>query len=105
MGNNISIIVGATIGIILLLILIIITIIYYYKHSHYNQTKDSLHSVIINKHIRSISFINNDYHNNTTLLVSPRRLAILELQQQQEFNYENSSFDLNELTNSKTMRF
>jgi uncharacterized membrane protein YukC len=103
MGNNISIIVGATIGIILLLILIIITIIYFYKQSRQNQSKDSLHSVIINKHIRSISFINNDYHNNMTLLVSPRRLAILELQQQ--FNYENSSFDLNELTHPKTIRF
>jgi len=105
MGNNISIIVGATIGIILLLILIIITIIYFYKQFRQNQSKNSLHSVIINKHIRSISFINNDYHNNRTLLVSPRRLAILELQQQQEFNYENSSFDLNELTHPKTIRF
>jgi hypothetical protein len=41
-----------------------------------------------------------------TLLASPRRLAMLELQQQEEkLSYENSSFDLNELFNTKTIRF
>jgi hypothetical protein len=41
-----------------------------------------------------------------TLLASPRRLAMLELQQQEEkLTYENPLFDLNELLNTKTMRF
>jgi uncharacterized membrane protein YukC len=102
MNNNIPIIIGATIGSILLLILIIIILIYCYKQSQSKQD-DSLHSVIIDKHFRSISFINNDYHNNMTLLASPRRLALLELQQ--TFTYENSSFDFNEFINTKTMRF
>jgi len=112
MENNISIIIGTTIGIILLLISIILIIICCYKRSRHNQSlskqEDSLHSVIINKHFRSVSFINNDYHNKMTLLASPRRLAILELQQQQQqetFTYENPSLNLNELINPKTMRF
>ncbi len=80
------------------------------KYFHRNQTQsrenDSLQSVFVNKHVRSISFISNDYHNNMTLLASPRRLAMLELQQQEEkLSYENSSFDLNELFNTKTIRF
>jgi hypothetical protein len=102
MGNDISVIIGPTIGILLLLILIITIIIYCYKHSHHNQSiskqNNSRH-----KHSQSISSINNDYHNNMTLLASPRRLAILELQQQ--FSYENSSCDLNELIDATTIRF
>jgi hypothetical protein len=110
MDNNISIIIGTTIAVISFLILITMTIICCYKRFHRNQFQsredDSFNSVIMNKHIRSISFISNDYHNNMTLLASPRRLAMLELQQQEEkLTYENPSFDLNELLNTKTMRF
>lgn len=102
MGNDISIIIGTTIGIIVLLILLIVLIIYCYKR--YEHKQEDL--VIINKNARSISFINSSYHNNMTLLASPRRLAILELQQQEEmFTYENPSLDLNELIQSKTVRF
>ena len=113
MADIISITIGTIIGTILLLISIILIIICCYKHSHSNQSiskqDDSLRSVIINKHFRShssISFVNNDYHNNMTLLASPRRLAILELEQQtQTFAYENPSLDHIELTHTKTMRF
>jgi hypothetical protein len=113
MGNNISIIIGTTIGITIFVILFIMIIIYCCKRIHRRQFQsrenDSLQSVITNKHVRSISFVSNDYHNNMTLLASPRRLAMLELQQQEEeeeeFSYENSSFDFNELFDTKTMRF
>jgi hypothetical protein len=113
MANIISITIGTIIGTVSLLITIILTIICCYKRSHPNQSiskqEDALHSVIINKHVRSnssTSFINNDYHNNMTLLASARRLAILELEQQTEtFAYENPSLDYTELTHTKTMRF
>lgn len=122
MADIIWVTVGTIISIVFVIILIIIiTVICCYKRSHLNPTKskqdDSLQSMITNKYSRSnssISFINNAYHNSTTLLASNRRFAILELQQQEEqnlnpsqtFAYENPSCDLNELTiDTKTMRF
>jgi len=113
--NIISITIGTTIGTVSLLISILLIIICCYKRSHPNQSiskqEDALNSVIINKNGRSnssTSFINNDYHNNMTLLASLRRLAILELEQQQQtetFAYENPSLDNTELTQTKTVRF
>lgn len=50
---------------------------------------DYLHSVIINQHIArhlrpqsTISFISDQYHHDMTLMAPPRRLALLEQQQQ-----------------------
>ncbi len=105
-NTDIFIIIGTTIGTILCLIFILITIIYCYKR-FYHQSKEedeSFHSVMVNKHFRSISFISNDYHNNMTLMVPSRRLAILELQQQDEeeqFTYENPLLEID----TKTVRF
>ena len=109
MGNIVSVIFGVVISSVLILIPIIITIIYCYKRSHHNQEQeDSLHTVIRSKNIRSdstISIINDGYHNNMTLLASPRRLAILELQQQRTLTHENSTFNSTELLNTEIMRF
>ena len=104
-NTNLSIIIGAIIGASFSLLFVIILIIYSCKRcqsSSVNQD-DSLHSIIVQKSSRSMSFISDDFHNNMTLLASPRRLAILELQQQEEeiSSYENPAFDLNE----RTMRF
>lgn len=106
MSTNLStVIIGAIIGASLSLLGIIILIIYSYKHCQTSsvQHDDSLHSIIVQKSSRSMSFISEDVHNHLTLLASSRRLAILELQQQGEqiSSYENPTFDLNE----KTMRF
>ena len=52
--------------------------------------EDYLHSVIINQHIArhlrpqsTISFISDQFHHDMTLMAPPRRLAMLEQQQQQ----------------------
>lgn len=118
MADTVLIAIGTTLGTVLLLICIILTIVYCYTHFYYNRSiskqEQSLHSAMINKDFRSnssISFINYDYHNNTTLLAPSRRLAILELQQEQTLNpsqtfaYENPSFHLNEIKHIRTMRF
>lgn len=107
MTDETSLIIGITIGVILVFILLIILIIFYYKR-FFRKHDDSM---IIHKDTRSISFINYDYHYNMTLLASPRRLAILELQQKQEeeedesCTYDNPSFNSNELIQSRTVRF
>ena len=53
------------------------------------RDEDYLHSVIINQHIArhlrpnsTLSCISNNYHNDMTLIAPPRRLAMLEQQQQ-----------------------
>ena len=108
MTNDLAVISGAIIGAILFLIFVIITIVYCYQRCRLSSSKqgDSLHSIIVQKSSRSMSFISEDFHNNRTLLASPRRLALLELQQHEEiFTYENPSLDVNELIHERTMRF
>lgn len=100
--------------------------------------EDYLHSVIINQHIArhlrpnsTISCISHHYHNDMTLIAPPRRLAMLEQQQQnqpatlvienplislsssplepttlQTFVYENPSLELGELpTTTSAIQF
>ncbi|CAF0740475.1 unnamed protein product [Adineta steineri] len=57
--------------------------------------EDYLHTVIINQHIAkhlrpnsALSFISNSYHNDMTLIAPPRRLAVLEQQQQLQKQHE-----------------
>ena len=94
-------IIGTTIGGLGFLLLFIIIIMCYFKRSHHRQKQreDELQSIMINQPNSSIAFI----HQNTTLQVSSRRLAILELQQTQPIPYEDST--ATDLTNSKIIRF
>ena len=59
--------------------------------SKQRQDDDYFDSVIINQHIAkhlrpesTLSFVSDHYHNDMTLIASPRRLAMLEQQQKQE---------------------
>jgi len=90
-----SVIVGVILGLLFLMIIstFSICICYQYKRLKHKQNPINFSP----KSIRSISTFNDDFHNNQTLLVSSRRLAILESQQiNQNYFYDNSSFDNNE---------
>jgi hypothetical protein len=153
MAEIIFVIVGITAGTGLLLGSIITTYCCckrYRRHqlpsniqpSKQQHEEDYLHSVIINQHIAkhlrpnsAVSFISNNYHNDMTLIAPPRRLAMLEQQQQQRqhepatlvienpiislspnpreqkparlqtFVYENPSLELGELPTTSAIQF
>jgi hypothetical protein len=103
MAEIIFVIIGITAG-TGLLVGSIITTYFCYKRYRRNQLtsniqpskqqheEDYLHSVIINQHIArhlrpnsAISFISNNYHNEMTMIAPPRRLAMLEQQQKQQY--------------------
>jgi hypothetical protein len=150
MAEIIFVIIGITAG-TGLLVGSIITTYFCYKRYRRNQLtsniqpskqqheEDYLHSVIINQHIArhlrpnsAISFISNNYHNEMTMIAPPRRLAMLEQQQKQQYEratlvienpiislstnpieqkletlqtfvYENPSLELGELTITSTI--
>lgn len=96
MAPDRSVIVGIILGVIFLVIICSFTLCIYLQYRRLNRKHYP-------KSIRSISTINDDFHKNQTLLVSSRRLAILESQQiESDYFYDNSSFDNNETT---IMRF
>lgn len=88
------------IGIVTFITSILFAILCLHKRSH-SKNEPPLHAVIITKHFQSASFINNAYHNDMTLVVSSRRLAMLELDQQIDaLAYDNPT----DLTDSKAIR-
>jgi hypothetical protein len=146
MAEIIFVIIGITAGTGLLLGSIITTYCCckrYRRTSNIQPTKqqheeDYLHSVIINQHIAkhlrpnsAVSFVSNNYHNDMTLIAPPRRLAMLEQQQQepamfvienplislsntsreqksgtlQTFVYENPSLELGELPPTRAIQY
>jgi hypothetical protein len=151
MAEIIFVIIGITAGTGLLLGSIITTYCCYKRYRRHQLTantqptkrphdEDYLHSVIINQHIAkhlrpnsTLSCISNNYHNDMTLIAPPRRLAMLEQQQQHEpavlvienplisisnhpvqlqksatiqtFVYENPSLELGELTSNSAIQY
>jgi hypothetical protein len=149
MAEIIFVIIGITAGTGLLLGSIITTYCCYKRYRRHQLTsntqpikrphdEDYLHSVIINQHIAkhlrpnsTLSCISNNYHNDMTLIAPPRRLAMLEQQQQepavlvienplisltsypvqqksatlQTFVYENPSLELGELPSNSAIQY
>jgi hypothetical protein len=101
MADIIFVIIGVTAGTGVLISTIITTYCCLKRHRRNQSTSNSrslkqqheedyLHSVIINQHIArhlrpnsTISFISDNFHNDMTLIAPPRRLAMLEQQQQE----------------------
>lgn len=98
MTSLISVTTGATVGVVSFLALVILTINCLHKRSH--------HSTTITKSARSASFVSKTYHNHMTLVASPRRLAILELEQQEEaFVSSSPSTDCTHSSSASIVRF
>lgn len=96
MATDQSVIIGIILGLLFVVIICSFSICLCQQYKRFkrkqNQTNFSPKSSI-----RSISTFNDDFHKNQTLLVPSRRLAILEFQQtNQDYFYDNSSFDNNE---------